>query len=106
MTKRKDVIRREWVKKVKYCDDYGIDIIYYDYPDKDNEPSTIRGEIILWTDEDLSAESEIIGYLPENSTEIPEKVKREMYKLAEYFESADFDVFKGRVKVYEKICVI
>lgn len=106
MTKRKDVIRREWVKKVKYCDDYGIDIIYYDYPDKDDEPSTIRGEIILWTEEDLSAEREIIGYLPENSTETPEKAKREMHKLAEYFENADFDVFKGRVKVYEKICVI
>lgn len=103
MKRRKDVIRREWAKKVQHYDDYGIVIVYFDYPEKVDDPSTIRGEIYLWTEDEACADFEILGFLPEDTEEIPAKAKREMYKLAEYFEAEEFDCFKGRVEVHDKI---
>ncbi len=110
MTVRKDVLRRKWAKKVKYYDDYEIVIRFFQYPDDGSGEEETRGEMFLKIEGKCEYEEEedfeIVASLPSDIEELPEKTKREMRKLAAYFEAEEFGTFKGHVTFDEKICIV
>lgn len=110
MTIRKDVLRRRWAEKVSGYDDYEIIIRFFQYPDDEPGEEETRGEMFLLIEGEceymIGEDLEIVASLPPEIEELPEKTKREMRKLAAYFEAEEFGAFKGRVKFDEKIVIV